>query len=408
MGKIIIITGYFYPEDTAIGLYNTQLVEYLEKKGYNVSVITDFPSYPQWKIREDYKAKGTFITEYYNKTKILRYKQYVPRSPSFFKRILLLLDFTFGSFINTLKIKECDVVISIVPHTSTMLLGWVLKIRRKSKLWNHIQDFEFDAAKQTGVFSQKNSIKGFLFRLLFYLERKMLNQGDINSTISHTMLNKLSLKSTSNSFYFPNWIDANIINPHNEKTHKYLNSSKFKILYSGNIGDKQDWQFFLQFAERLNEQEVEIVIVGDGAKREWLQKNINNYSNIKYYSPVEYNDLSSLLCSADLHILFQKNDVVDSVMPSKLLGMMASGKPSLITGNKDSEVRTIIEESNGGFYISDNSVEKCISVVDILINSSDKQSEIGSQARTYIINKFSSEKVLSSFEVELSRLINEK
>ena len=94
--------------------------------------------------------------------------------------------------------------------------------------------------------------------------------------------------------------------------------------------------------------------MGDGAKKEWLCNKIKGFKNVKYYKPIEYKDLSNLLCSADLHILFQKNDVIDSVMPSKLLGMMASSRPSLITGNINSEVKIVIDESKGGFYVSDN------------------------------------------------------
>ncbi|WP_282122587.1 WcaI family glycosyltransferase [Algibacter mikhailovii] len=406
MNKVTLISGYYYPEDTAIGLYNTQMVEWLEIKGYKVTVITGFPSYPQWRIRDEYRDKKTFLLEGHNKTKIYRYKQYVPSTPTFLTRILLLLDFTFGSFVNVLKIKECDVVISIVPHTSTLLLGWILKNRSKAILWNHIQDFEFDAANETGISTNKRGIKKVVFNALFKVETWLLNKGDINSTISYKMLDKLKSKSKSKTFYFPNWINYKNIDPSIGGKHDYLPEASFNILYSGNIGDKQDWEFFLQFAEKLTSYNVNIIVVGDGSKREWLIGKVNSLKNVKYYPPVPYSELSSLLCSADLHVLFQKNDVVDSVMPSKLLGMMASAKPSLITGNMDSEVKVVINESKGGFYISDADVEKCISIVKELINSPEKVSTTGLNARAYVVNKFSSEKVLASFENKLSETIN--
>ncbi|WP_303316560.1 WcaI family glycosyltransferase [Flavivirga abyssicola] len=405
MNKITLISGYYYPEDTAIGLYNKQMVDYLTGMGYDVNIITGFPSYPQWKIRDDYKKKKTFLKEKDGNSTIYRYKQYVPSKPTFFKRILLLLDFTLGSFINVFKIKECDIVISVVPHTSTIFLGWILKRRRKAKLWNHIQDFEFDAVKETGLTSGDNIIKKSLFNLLFRMEKRLLNQGDINSTISHRMISHLKDKSNSDSFYFPNWIDVSKINPSNYETHDYLKSSRFKILYSGNIGDKQDWDFFVLFAKKLMNLEVEILVVGDGAKREWLCDNIRNFDNVKYYPPVKYSELSSLLCSADLHILFQKNNVVDSVMPSKLLGMMASSRPSLITGGDGSEVKVVVNNSNGGVYLSNVDVEECVSVVKSLLNSKEKLLDLGLNARNYIVKHFSSNEVLQSFENKLSEIV---
>ncbi len=406
MKKVTLISGYYYPEDTAIGLYNTQMINYLEEKGYQVNVITGFPNYPQWKIKEDYRNYPSFFYEEIGKTKVYRYKQYVPARPTFFKRILLILDITFGSLFNMLKIKETDLVISVVPFTSTVLLGWLLKIRKKAKLWIHIQDFEFDAANDTGLSSKESALKSFIFKILFKFERALFNKGDINSSISYSMINRLKLKSGRENFYFPNWIDVEQINPIHTTPHKYLSGNKFKILYSGNIGDKQDWEFFLKFATAIRNYNTEIIVVGDGAKREWLCGKINNLENVSYYPPVDYEELSSLLCSADLHILFQKNSVIDSVMPSKLLGMMASAKPSLIKGNLNSEVKAIIEKSNGGFYLDSDKVEDFLVIINDLMKNNQSLETIGFRARDYVKKEFSLEKVLSSFETKIADLIN--
>ena len=156
--KNITFIGLNYaPEDTAIGLYSTQWVDFLKEKGHNITVITAFPYYPQWEISKEYKKRSTFMKEEINGIKILRYKLYVPKNPTFLKRIIHLLDFTFGSLINLYKIKKCDLVISVVPFTSSVLLGYIQKMRFKTKLWMHIQDFEFDAALQTGVGNKKNA-----------------------------------------------------------------------------------------------------------------------------------------------------------------------------------------------------------------------------------------------------------
>ena len=235
--KNITFIGLNYaPEDTAIGLYSTQWVDFLKEHGFNVTVITAFPYYPKWEIDPEYKKKPTFYYEKLNDIDVYRYKQYVPKNPTFFKRIIHLLDFTFGSFRNLYKIKECDVVISVVPFTTSVLLGYIQKKRFKSKLWIHIQDFEFDAALQTGVGKKKNII----FSLLFRVEKWLFSKSDIASTISQSMLNRLSEKTKSDQFFLPNWVDENQINPETSKPHAFLDSKKAKILYSGNIGDKRN------------------------------------------------------------------------------------------------------------------------------------------------------------------------
>lgn len=397
--NITFIGLNYAPEDTAIGLYSTQWAEYLNKQGFKVSVITAFPYYPQWEVNEEYRFKKTFLNEERNDVIIYRYKQYVPKSPTFIKRIIHLLDFTFGSFINLYKLKKCDLVISVVPFTSSVLLGYIQKRRFNSKLWIHIQDFELDAAIQTGLTNNKKRS----FSLLFKLEKWLFSKSDIASTISKRMLNKLGEKTKSELFYLPNWIDAKSIDPKTHKTHPYLDFKKVKILYSGNIGDKQDWETFVQFCKDTDKQKHHITVVGNGTKKEWLIDQINNISNVTYFPPVPYDELSDLLCSADLHLLFQKQNVFDTVMPSKVLGMMASAKPSIIIGNKESEVKTIIEASKGGFYYTEYN-KKIIKDLKKLLDNRDDLVEMGNSARNYVVQNFSKETVLSSMVDKLHNL----
>ncbi|MFP4844595.1 WcaI family glycosyltransferase [Winogradskyella sp. PE311] len=397
--NITFISLNYAPEDTAIGLYSTQWVSFLKDAGFKVTVVTAFPYYPKWEISDGYKKKKVFLQEELFGTRVLRYKQYVPKNPNFLKRIIHLSDFTFGSFFNLFKIKECDLVISVVPFTTSVLLGYIQKKRFKSKLWVHVQDFEFDAALQTGVGKKKNII----FKALFKLEKWLFSKADLGSTISHSMLKRFSEKTTSEQFFLPNWIDEEKINPLNSEPHKYLSSNKIKILYSGNIGDKQDWDVFIKFCNDINPGIYDVVVVGDGAKKDWLLEKISAFSNVHYYPPVPFEELSDLLCSADVHILFQKPEVIDTVMPSKVLGMMASAKPSIIIGNENSEVKSIFEASDAGLYFSKYS---SILVTDLqhLTNNKEKLQKQGDKARSYVIENFSKDKILSNMLEKLKEL----
>ena len=331
---------------------------------------------------------------------IIRYKQYVPKKPTFFKRIIHLTDFTFGSFVNLYKIKKSDLVISIVPFTSSILLGYIQKKRFKTPLWVHIQDFEFDAALQTGMGKKKNVV----FSMLFKLEKWLFSKADITSTISQSMLKRLSEKTQTEQFFLPNWIDENAINPSNHnQLHPYLSSKKTKVLYSGNIGDKQDWEVFIKFCHDLDNDKFEIIVVGDGSKKTWLLEKIKSLENVNYYPPVPYKDLSNLLCSADIHVLFQKPEVLDTVMPSKVLGMMASAKPSILIGNRESEVKTILEISNGGLYYSKYS-GRLIDDMNMLIKNNDLCNSMGNNARDYVIENFSKKTILSNMVEKLHNL----
>jgi colanic acid biosynthesis glycosyl transferase WcaI len=398
--KITIVGLNFYPEDTAIGLYSTQLAEYLVNNGFDVSVITGFPYYPMWKIPKAYQNRPKNFIEYHKGVQIIRYKQYIPENPTFLKRILLLLDFTFGAYKNASKIKETDLVFTVVPFTSAIIVGNKISKKNKVKHWVHIQDFEFDAAAETSLVGNKK----LLFKVLFWIEKILLNKPDFLSTISNAMLLKLNTKVRSNkkTVLLPNWVDVDKINPSKSKQHHYLKTEKFKILYSGNIGEKQDWKLFLEVVNNINDDNIQFIVVGSGAKKDWLIKKINKLDNVIYYPPVPYNELPDLLCSADLHILFQKNNVIDTVMPSKILGMMASEKPSLISGNLKSEVAIVISESKGGFYLQPKTYSEIIELIFKIKNDS---SNYGKKAREYVTKNFSSEQILNKFKENINLLL---
>ena len=387
--NITFISLNYAPEDSAIGLYSSQWVEFLESNGHNVTVVTAFPYYPQWKIYKDYKYKPLFYKESNGKSTILRYKQYVPRVPTFFKRIVHLIDFTLGSFINLFKIKNCDLVIAVVPFTSSAFLGWIQKKRFNAKLWIHVQDFEFDAALQTGVSKKTNA----LFSLLFKIESWILNKATVGSTISHSMLDNLSQKTKSLIFYLPNWIDQTTIDPLTAAPHEYTKSNKITLLYSGNIGDKQDWNNFIKFCNDLDKNRYDVIIVGDGAKKDWVLENTINLSNVINYPPVPYKELSDLLCSADIHLLFQKPDLLDTVMPSKVLGMMASAKPSIIIGHKDSEIKKTFKLTEAGLFF-DHYSKEVIKQLDQLSSKPTRMKDMGVNSRAYVIRNFSKKMIL--------------
>ena len=139
--KITIIGSNYFPEDTAIGLYTSQLAEYLNLNNIDVTVITGFPYYPAWRIHENYRSKKRFLEENINGIRVLRYKQYVPKKPTFIKRILHLLDFSLGTLFNIFKVKKTDVILCVVPFIGSVFLGKILSKLKGAKLWVHIQDF---------------------------------------------------------------------------------------------------------------------------------------------------------------------------------------------------------------------------------------------------------------------------
>lgn len=258
--NITIISNNYYPEDSGIGLYSSEMAEFLAKK-HTVKVITAFPYYPQWKIHDSYKNKGIYYREIVNNIEIFRFKQYTPSKPNFYGRVIQMIHFFIGSIVNVFKIKKNDIIVVVVPFTVSVVLGWFLKMLSGGKLIVHVQDFEFDAAFETGI-SSKGS---FVAKIIFKIESFLFKKADAISTISFGMLKKLQTKTKTPTFYFPNWIDYSKINPETASNTSIFNTSKFNILYSGNIGAKQDWDFFIEFLKIFaNIKDIHVYLIEIG------------------------------------------------------------------------------------------------------------------------------------------------
>ncbi len=405
---ITIITPFYYPEDTAIGLYTTQFSEYLVKKDYKVTVITGFPNYPEWKIHASYSQLPHYYTEEFNGIEIIRYKQYVPKTVNFKGRVLLMMTLFYGIFRNLSKIKKTDLVVCVLPFSVNIIPSWFLSKKRKAKLWVHVQDFEFDLVLDSGVVKNNNLLFKIFKKTLLFFERKMLNSADIVSSISFSMLDKVRLKSKHQEpFYFPNWVSSEKINPNTSSKHSLIPAEQFTLLYSGNIGEKQNWPFLEDLCRQISASDgIKIVVVGDGSYKNKLKEQLRQHAFVTFSDPVPYEELNDLLCSADVHFLFQKNEVVDTVMPSKILAMMASAKPSIITGNKSSEVASIINQSEGGFYFSDDKVQTVYEKLLELKGNPSLCEQTGAKARTYVLEKFSEEMILEKFCAKIEEIVH--
>lgn len=405
--NITIVTNFYYPEDTAIGLYTTQFSNYLSNKGYSVKIITGFPYYPTWKIFESYNNHPDFYSEKIDAIEVFRYKQFVPEKVTFGGRIKMMFSAVYGTFCNLKKINDTDLIICIVPFTMSILPAMLLAKKKKAKLWVHIQDFEFDLALESGIVKKNNLASKLFESSVLSFERFLLNRATLVSSISNSMLSKIREKSKHDMpYFFPNWVSSNKINPELSKKHPLINPDKFTVLYSGNIGEKQNWDFLYDLCQVISPTEnIEIVIVGDGGFKNTLIEKLKSFPFVNYYEPVPYEELNDLLCSADVHFLFQKTDVLDTVMPSKILGMMASKKPSIISGNQNSEVLKVIHESQGGFYFSENNIQPVYQTILELKNNPALSEQMGLKARNYILEKFNAEKILADFEQKISALI---
>jgi colanic acid biosynthesis glycosyl transferase WcaI len=357
-GKRILVIGInFSPELTGIGKYTGEMVQWLVQEGYDCNVITGFPYYPDWKIK--YPYKGLFYKKEVpdaGRLKIYRCPLYVPKSPTGLKRVLHDASFFLSSlFVVILFLfkKKNQYVFCIAPPFHMGFLALFYRFIKGGKIIYHIQDMQIDAARDLKVLKPD-----WIFTLLFAFEKVILNHVDIISTISQGMLKRISAKVDKPVLLFPNWAETEALfpMPKNEEMKKELGFDPQDkiVLYSGGIGEKQGLESLIRVAKQMEDNKnIKIVICGAGPYKDKLIHfaEENKLINIRFL-PLQGKDVfNSFLNLADIHLVLQKKEAGDLVMPSKLLNILSVGGLAIVMANPGTSLFEMIRDNNMGVII---------------------------------------------------------
>jgi colanic acid biosynthesis glycosyl transferase WcaI len=405
--RILLIGGNFFPELTGIGKYNGEMADFLANTGYECTVITSYPYYPFWKVQKPYRGKSywykkenRFVANSTIPVSIYRCPQYVPKNPTGAKRMLLDLTFFLSVFVKVFQLlfkKKYDYVITVAPSFQIGLIGLFYKKIKNAKLIYHVQDLQVDAARDLKIIRSKRLIK-----VLLKIERFILKHADVVSTISAGMIKKLEAKYPRTISYFPNWVDTKVLYPLQEKQKLKagfgFKSTDIIALYSGAIGEKQGLEDIIYAAKFLSKiPTLKFVICGTGPYKEKLEtlKEELGVNNVCFLSLQPIEKLNNFLNMADIHLVLQKANASDLVMPSKLTSILSVGGVAIITTSKNSSLYEMVSVNNIGVIAEPESQEKLAAAIEKTIYA-DKE-PISKNAASYAKEFFSIEKVFNHF-----------
>ena len=405
--RILLLGGNFYPELTGVGKYNGEMVDFLAKSGYDCTVITSYPYYPFWKVQSPYHKISWWYRKEIKKVpgaktdvKIYRCPQYVPSKPSGSKRILLDFTFCLSCFFRILPLlfnKKFDHIIAVAPSFQIGLIGLFYSKIKRAQLIYHVQDLQIDAARDLKMIRSKR-----LINVLLGIERFILKHADIVSSISPGMIKRIEAKCNRTITYFPNWVDTKCLYPMTEKIQLKesfgFGGSDFIILYSGAIGEKQGLEDIIHTANLLSQiPNLKFVICGSGPYKEKLMhlKESLGIDNVFFLSLQPFEKLNALLNMADVHLVLQKANASDLVMPSKLTSILSVGGVALVTTSKNSSLFEMVDTNKIGVVVEPENKEELTVAIKRLMNF-DKE-KISSNAFTYAQQNFSIDTVFSRF-----------
>ena len=407
--KIMIYSMHFWPEPTGIGKYSGDMAFWLAGQGHEVRVICSVPWYPQWKVQEPYSG-ARFQLEHVNGLQISRCPVWVPAQPSGLTRIICLASFALTSLFASFRglIWRPDIVFSVEPPFFCLPAALTVAKLTRAKAWLHIQDFEVDAALQLGLFRVPGC-----GRMLRWIESFLFRQFDRCSTISEKMLELLKKRSGNpeQCCLFRNWVDLEAIHPQNVpssyRAQMALEDQQRVALYAGNMGEKQGLEIIIQAAHALQSREdLVFVLCGNGAAADRIRALGSALPNIRWLPVQPIEQLNSLLNLADIHLLPQRADAADLVMPSKLTGMLASGRPVIATASPGTQVYAVV--SKCGLTVEPGNVADFASAILRLVDDIELRAQLGRRAREIAVSDLCIEAILTHFEEDLLRICRVK
>lgn len=398
--NLLIYAHYYIPDTASTGQILRELAEGM-RDSFNITVICVVPSY-LGTVQDKYKTQ-MFYRENINGVDILRI-----RVPEFSKnntmsRIKNILTYFFGAMIATFKVGKQDYVFSISqPPILGGLLGVWGKWMKHAKYIYNIQDFNPEQVLAVN-FSKSKLITG----TMMFFDKFSCRQSDLIITVGRdlvqTVHNRFKGRKIPKTVMINNWIDEKEIYPV-EANHpkvvafkeKYGLQDKFIIMYSGNIGLYYDLENLMKVIESVKPgtktadgREVAFAFVGAGAILDKLvaykeEKHMDNVVFIPYQDKA---DLIYSLNAGDVHWCVNAKGIKGVSCPSKYYGIAAAAKSVLAVLEKDSEIRCIIEETEGGLCAEPGDYEAVAKNLQWFIENAGtgKVVEMGARSRENLV-----------------------
>jgi colanic acid biosynthesis glycosyl transferase WcaI len=140
------------------------------------------------------------------------------------------------------------------------------------------------------------------------------------------------------------------------------------------------------------ERDIMFVLCGEGAARKRLEETAKGAANIQFLPLQPLDRLNDLLNLADIHLLPQRAAAADLVMPSKLGGMLASGRPVVAGAHADTGLARAVE--GAGVVVPPDDASAMADAVRALARSPERRAALGRNARARGLDEWDRDTIL--------------
>jgi colanic acid biosynthesis glycosyl transferase WcaI len=390
--RAALITSNFWPERTGIGQVTTELAQYLSENGIEVRVATAMPYYPEWRIYPEYRGllgmseKLGDITVY----RAWHHSRPAPGSVGRLAHEASLCSFSIPQIVRALR--HADVTYIVSPDLSLAFTASVIARAMRVRRVVMVQDVMPDAAVELGMLRGGSTI-----RLAQWMARTIYDTADEIVTLGEGMRERIQRYTTHGEkiSLLPNTVDGAELAPRpglgRSFRDRFVAEGTFAVVHAGNMGRKQDLDLLLRTAELLREEtDVHFYVFGDGAvKEEFLRRrDAARLDNVSCFPFQPREMLPHMLYGADALLVSQLPEVIDTVVPSKLVTAMGAGAMIVAACAPNSETARLVRRSAGGLVVPASDAGALAEVILALRNGEIDASVYRDAARAYCLAHF--------------------
>jgi glycosyltransferase involved in cell wall biosynthesis len=298
------------------------------------------------------------------------------------RRVLNYLTYVMLAVPRALPI-PCDVVLTMTDPPFAGIVGAVVALLKGKPYVYNIRDLYPDMATGGSIVAP-----GFLSRVWERLHRWALRRASRVIVLGEDMRTRIIAKGVDQkrvvivrdgTDIVPAGSPQPPLDP--EVIRAIRGDFRFIALHAGNLGFYGAWQTLLAAARVLSNNGVGFVFVGDGAQRAQLEAAAGGSSNVRFLPFFPANKISSVLAAADIHIVTVKRGLEGVVVPSKMYGILAAGRPIVAVAPAESDAATLALRQGFGVAADPDKPEELVAALRALMNDPPRIAALGAAAQ---------------------------
>jgi glycosyltransferase involved in cell wall biosynthesis len=391
--RVLFLNRSFWPDREATGQFLGELCDDLSMD-HEVTIVAG-PSYGA--EHEDRAGFRLWSRERRGKVTIIRTWGTRLSKSNLAGRLVNLGTYYLLAAIVAFRLPRPDVIVAETDPPLLGALAAVLKRRWGCRLVYNVRDLYPDIAEVTGGVRSP-----FLLDLLRRGNDYAYERADLIVTLGNDMARRIIDKGVpaDKVVVVPDWVDCGRIRPLDSNPFRRSFGDKFVVMYSGNIGLSQQLEAVLDAAGRLrDDQRILFAIIGEGARKKWLEERAHamGLTNVIFlpYQPLE--NLGQSLSAADLHLIPLAPGAAGCLVPSKIYGILAAGRPFIAMMEESAEVAQIARQDAVGFVVRPGDVDALIGTIRQAVDAPEHLKQMGVRARRLAEQRFDRVKVTGMF-----------